>query len=79
MPGEAIDRPNPKPLDSQIPDSVNSLAVNLETLHISEDDLQALQAFRRASNYIAAGKHYPPENPLYLYVPREDVYCSLDA
>ena len=57
MPSEVIDRPNPQPLDSQISDSVSSLAVKLGKLHISENDLQALQDFRRASNYIAAGKY----------------------
>lgn len=57
MPGEIIDRPNPKPLASHIPDSVLSLSVKLEKLHIGENDVQALQDFRRASNYIAAGKH----------------------
>lgn len=56
MPGEVINRPNPKPLDSSVPDSVLSLSVKLEKLHISENDIQALQDFRRASNYIAAGK-----------------------
>jgi hypothetical protein len=56
MPGQLIDRPNPKPRDSSVPDSVLSLAVKLEKLHVSDDDLQALQDFRRASNYIAAGQ-----------------------
>jgi xylulose-5-phosphate/fructose-6-phosphate phosphoketolase len=56
MPGEEIDRPNPQPLPSHIPDSVSSLAVKLERLQISQNDIQALQDFRRASNYIAAGK-----------------------
>jgi len=56
MPKEVIDRPNPKPLDSSVPDSVFSLSVKLEKLQISENDIQALQDFRRASNYIAAGK-----------------------
>jgi xylulose-5-phosphate/fructose-6-phosphate phosphoketolase len=55
MPGEVIDRPNPKPLDSNVPDSVLSLLVKLEKLQISENDIQALQDVRRASNYIAAG------------------------
>jgi xylulose-5-phosphate/fructose-6-phosphate phosphoketolase len=55
MPGEVIDRPNPKPLPSSVPESVLSLAVKLEKLQINDNDLQALQDFRRASNYIAAG------------------------
>jgi xylulose-5-phosphate/fructose-6-phosphate phosphoketolase len=56
MPGEVIDRPNPKSLASDVPDSVLSLSVNLDKLRISENDIQALQDFRRANNYIAAGK-----------------------
>jgi hypothetical protein len=56
MPGEVIDRPNPEPLASHVPDSVLELSVKLERLHINENDIQALQDFRRASNYIAAGK-----------------------
>lgn len=56
MPGEVIDRPNPQPLASSILDEVLSLSVKLEKIKISQDDLNALQEFRRASNYIAAGK-----------------------
>lgn len=56
MPGEVLDRPDPKALPSHIPDSVLSLAVKLEKLQISESDLKGLEEFRRASNYIAAGK-----------------------
>jgi xylulose-5-phosphate/fructose-6-phosphate phosphoketolase len=56
MPGEVIDRPNPRALASLIPDAVLDLAVKLEKLDISDADLQGLEEFRRASNYIAAGK-----------------------
>jgi hypothetical protein len=55
MPGEVIDRPNPQPLPSQIPDNVLELSVKLEKIAISESDLRGLEEFRRASNYIAAG------------------------
>ena len=55
MPGEVIDRPNPQPLASQIPDSVLELSVKLEKVALSDADLKGLQEFRRASNYIAAG------------------------
>ena len=55
MPGEVIDRPNPKALPSLIPDNVMELAVKLDKLDISKADLTALEEFRRASNYIAAG------------------------
>jgi xylulose-5-phosphate/fructose-6-phosphate phosphoketolase len=56
MSGEVIDRPNPKPLGSGIPGSVLSLSAMLRKLNISENDIQALQDFPGASNYIAAGK-----------------------
>lgn len=56
MPGEEIDRPNPQPLASSVPDEVLSLSVKLEKLQMSQVDIQALEEFRRASNYIAAGE-----------------------
>jgi xylulose-5-phosphate/fructose-6-phosphate phosphoketolase len=56
MPGEVIDRPNPQPLASQIPDNVLELSVKLEKVALSDADLKGLEEFRRASNYIAAGK-----------------------
>jgi xylulose-5-phosphate/fructose-6-phosphate phosphoketolase len=56
MPGEEIDRPNPQPLASSVPDEALALAVKLEKLTISDVDLTALEEFRRASNYIAAGE-----------------------
>lgn len=55
MPGEIIDRPNPQPLASLIPDDVLSLSVKLDKLKLSDADATALAEFRRASNYIAAG------------------------
>jgi xylulose-5-phosphate/fructose-6-phosphate phosphoketolase len=55
MPGEVIDRPNPQPLASHIPDSVLELSVKLEKVALSDADLKGLEEFRRASNYIAAG------------------------
>jgi len=59
MPGEVIDRPNPQPLASHIPDDVLELGVKLEMVKLSNADLQGLEEFRRASNYIAAGKRLP--------------------
>lgn len=56
MPGEIIDRPNPQALASLVPDSVLSLSVKLEKMQINDEDLKSLEEFRRASNYIAAGK-----------------------
>ena len=55
MPGEVIDRPNPQPLPSNIPDDVLSLAVKLEKTKLDEADYAGLQQFRRAANFIAAG------------------------
>jgi xylulose-5-phosphate/fructose-6-phosphate phosphoketolase len=70
MPGEEIDRPNPQPLASHIPDSVNELAVKLEKIKIPDNELRALEDFRRASNYIAAGSLNIPipdtAQPAYL-------------
>lgn len=55
MPGEVIDRPNPQPLPSQLPDEVLNLAVKLEKTKLDDDTYQSLTKFRRAANYIAAG------------------------
>ncbi|KAG9247985.1 XFP N-terminal domain-containing protein [Calycina marina] len=54
MPGEVLDRPNPRALSSSIPDHVLQLSVKLEKLALSKEDLSAIEHFRRASNYIAA-------------------------
>jgi hypothetical protein len=43
IPGEVIDRPNPRALPSHIPDSVLNLAVKLEEIALSDADLQALE------------------------------------
>lgn len=58
MPGEIIDRPNPQALASLIPDDVLSLVVKLDKLKLSDADATALEEFRRASNYIAAGESH---------------------
>ncbi len=55
MPGEVIDRPNPQPLPSRVPDEVLNLAVKLEKTKLAEEEYMSLQEFRRAANYIAAG------------------------
>lgn len=56
MPGEVIDRPNPQAMASQIPENVLELAVKLDKMKLNDKDLKGLEEFRRASNYIAAGK-----------------------
>jgi xylulose-5-phosphate/fructose-6-phosphate phosphoketolase len=56
MPGQLIEQPNPPPDVSLIPESALELAVHLDTNnYLGQHDLQAVQAFRRAANYIAAG------------------------
>lgn len=59
MPGEVIDRPNPQPLASNIPDHVQDLAIKLQNIELSDADRKGLEEFRRASNYIAAGEKLP--------------------
>jgi xylulose-5-phosphate/fructose-6-phosphate phosphoketolase len=49
-------RPNPAPDPSLIPDSMLSFRVELDIEnYLPKDELHAIQAFRRAANYIAAG------------------------
>ena len=56
MPEQLIDKPNPPPEVSLIPESALDLAVKLHTKdYLDKDDLEAVQFFRRAANYIAAG------------------------
>lgn len=55
MPGEVIDRPNPGPSVSNIPDEVLKLSVSLEKAALDEQDAKALKEFRAAACYIAAG------------------------
>jgi xylulose-5-phosphate/fructose-6-phosphate phosphoketolase len=55
MPGEVIDRPNPEPLPSHLPDFVDQLMVQLDRIKLEEKDYDALTKFRRAACYIAAG------------------------
>ena len=55
MPAEVLDRPNPQPLPSLIPEDVLSLAIKLEKAKLDETTYNGLQQFRRAADYIAAG------------------------
>ncbi|KAI9815466.1 MAG: hypothetical protein M1827_002600 [Pycnora praestabilis] len=64
MPGEMIDRPNPQPKPSNLPDEVLSLAVKLEKAALSEIVNAGLQEFRRAANYIAAAMIFLKDNVL---------------
>lgn len=56
MPGEVIDRPNPQPLPSQLPDYLEDLQINLSHEALDQKACDALFKFRRAACYIAAGK-----------------------
>ena len=65
MPGEVIDRPNPQPAPSNVPDHVEQLLIKLEKPTLKEDDNHALQKYRRAANYIAAAMIFLGDN-VYL-------------
>ncbi|KAL2047306.1 hypothetical protein N7G274_001327 [Stereocaulon virgatum] len=62
MPGEVIDRPNPRPLPSNIDDHVLSLAVKLDKTKLDESTYTGLQEFGRAANYIAAAMIFLRDN-----------------
>jgi len=64
MPGEVIDRPNPQPLPSHIPDDILSLAVEIEKTTLPEDVNKAFIEFRRAACYIAAAMIFLKDNIL---------------
>lgn len=58
MPGEVIDRPNPQPLPSHIPDAVDDLDVKLHEMCLDQSACDALCKFRRAACFIAAGESF---------------------
>ncbi|KAK2742384.1 hypothetical protein FQN55_007918 [Onygenales sp. PD_40] len=62
MPGEVIDRANPKPVPSHLPASVDQLAVQLQKTSLSHDVFNSLQKFQRAANYIAAAMIFLQDN-----------------
>ena len=65
MPGEILDRPNPPPGKSQLPDSILEYRVNLESSNaLTPDELQAITKFRRAADYIAAAMIFLKDNVL---------------
>lgn len=64
MPAEIIDRPNPGPSPSLLPDAVLDLHTKLEYIKLSEEDATSLAQFRRASNYIAAAMIFLSDNSL---------------
>jgi xylulose-5-phosphate/fructose-6-phosphate phosphoketolase len=65
MPGQLIEKPNPPPEASLLPESTLDLAVQLNTKdYLNKDDLDAVQSFRRAANYIAAAMIFLSDNVL---------------
>ncbi|KAJ9617308.1 hypothetical protein H2200_001029 [Cladophialophora chaetospira] len=65
MPGEVIDRPNPQPLPSNLPDSVSDLLIKLEKPGLTDDTNDVVAKYRRAANYIAAAMIFLQDN-VYL-------------
>lgn len=55
MPGEVIDRPNPQPLPSHLPDDLEKLKVTISHETLDQEACDSLLKFRRAASYIAAG------------------------
>jgi len=65
MPAEILDRPNPPPGKSQLPDSILNLEVTLDTTNsLSKEQKNAIQKFRRMANYIAAAMIFLKDNVL---------------
>ena len=56
MPGEVIDRPNPAPLDSHLPDAVLDLARKAPKKALDKKIAQSLNDFQHAACYIAGCK-----------------------
>jgi xylulose-5-phosphate/fructose-6-phosphate phosphoketolase len=59
--------PNPPPEKSQLPDSLLKLAINLDDAKksvLSDNELAAIKAYRRAANYIAAAMIFLKENTM---------------
>ncbi|KAL6864249.1 D-xylulose 5-phosphate/D-fructose 6-phosphate phosphoketolase [Trichoderma novae-zelandiae] len=64
MPGEVIDQPNPPPLASHLPDSVDELAAKPPKAPLSNLDLCSLREFQRAACYIASAMIFLKDNVL---------------
>ncbi|KIV93073.1 hypothetical protein, variant [Exophiala mesophila] len=64
MPGEVIDRPNPQPAPSNIPDYVSDLLVKLEKPTLANKTNDIIAKYRRAANYIAAAMIFLQDNVL---------------
>ncbi|RDW86352.1 putative phosphoketolase [Aspergillus mulundensis] len=64
MPGEIIDRPNPAPKPSHVPDLVEQLLVPAQKKSLDQSDCDALLKYRRAAAYIAAAMIFLQDNVL---------------
>ena len=57
MPGQLLLQPNPPPDPSQLSDSLLQYGMKLDIKgSLSPEELSAVKQFRRAADYIAAGK-----------------------
>ena len=65
MPAEILDRPNPPPGKSQLPDSLLDFEVNFNIANsLSNEEKNAIKKFRRMTNYIAAAMIFLRDNVL---------------
>lgn len=64
MPGEVIDRPNPQPPPSNVPDYVSDLLVKLDKPTLADKTNDVIAKYRRAANYIAAAMIFLKDNVL---------------
>jgi xylulose-5-phosphate/fructose-6-phosphate phosphoketolase len=64
MPGEVIDRPNPAPLDSSLPDAVLDLAAKAPKKQLDKKIAQSLNDFQHAACYIAGSMIFLRDNVL---------------
>ncbi|KAL2423827.1 putative phosphoketolase [Exophiala dermatitidis] len=64
MPGEVMDRPNPPPPPSNIPDYVSDLLVKLDKPTLADNTNDLMAKYRRAANYIAAAMIFLQDNVL---------------
>lgn len=74
MPAGEIDRPNPPPLPSHLPDNVLELAVQLEKKGLPDDVRKGLVDFQRAACYIAAGETWQ-KSPKDTWAHNTDIAC----
>ncbi|KAJ5105920.1 hypothetical protein NUU61_003267 [Penicillium alfredii] len=62
MPGEVIDRPNPQPLPSHLPDGLEKLSIKLSHETLDPKACDGLFKYRRAAAYIAAAMIFLQDN-----------------